>query len=197
MPYFGHNSTGTSSQAVNVSTMGNTAADSGVTIQCPGTGIQDVKSLEGYCRSAATGRNCRLAIYPTGGGNLVMQGNAEIDVASILGTSTPGWVGHTTFRDYNGNVITSPQLTGGSNYVLVFSTDASVSLYYTSTTNACATYYGYDYTGGFANALPNGAGPYNFANSLRCLVESQSSSNPIPGRIIQWSNMNGMNGGLS
>lgn len=166
--YFGYNdTTGLSSGQASVSWIRNgvyswTNAD----FTCPGAGSRTLSELAFYCKSnGGTPGHIRVAIYDTSR-NLIAEGSAELTVSS----TTAGWVTHSAFVDPAGSPST-PILTGGTDYILVFAVDSTdVTIYYTAGSNGDVAYNTNDYTGGFPDTLASGTN-YNRRYPIRAGVE--------------------------
>lgn len=136
---------------------------------CPGVGAQAVNSLEMYYKSG-TG-NIRCAIYTTGR-VLVMQGSAQVAVAG----GVDAWIGHTAFVDAAGAPIVSPQLTGGTHYLLVTTADgADVASGVTGVVSGYSKYVSAEYTGGFPDPIAAGSNDTNLF-SVRCGVTAAAAA---------------------
>lgn len=80
---------------------------------CPGVGTRTVTELSHYCKNRGATTSIRLGIYDIAG-NLLYQG----DSAATISSTSNSWVGHTSFLDSGGSPAT-PQLIGGTNYIIV------------------------------------------------------------------------------
>ena len=172
--YFGQESIADGSDAsIDGISVYNSVAATGVTLACPGSGSQDVASLGAYVRSWTGGGSLRCAIY-TAAGALVMQGNAKIDVAEY---GEYGWQEHTSFVDVNGDAIASPQLTGGTDYLLALSTGGSMYVYSISQGATNGQIKAVNYTvDGFPAALGTGWSGFSTSYSIRCGVEPAAAA---------------------
>jgi hypothetical protein len=132
---------------------------------CPGSGSQTVKELSALVYYSAS-TNIRLAIYSSDGATLIAQGTAEV----LCEQTTATWQGHMAQGDVTPNPV---NLTGGTNYILAFSIDATH--YARSLTNQGQTLSApllHDYTGGFPDALDlEDFGDY-YDLCIRCGVEA-------------------------
>jgi hypothetical protein len=144
---------------------------------CPGAGAQDVNSLEMYYKQG-TG-NIRCAIYTTSR-VLVMQGSAQVAVAG----GVDAWVGHTAFVDAAGTPIASPQLTGGTHYLLVTTADgADVASGCTAVASGNSKYISAEYTGGFPDPIAAGSNDTNLF-SVRCGVTAAPAAGGGSKRLL-------------
>jgi len=169
MDYFGNNVDGTASASNSAIQYWNNNAN--IQYTCPGTGQQSVKELGIRMLSGAA--IIRLAVYNTSG-SLLMQG------ASTLSFSSDGWHNHTSFVDGSLDAIASPELTGGTNYILSAGlSTGGLQIYKTSVTSGHAKYVTGDITAGFPASLASGSDAAS-EWSLRCGVEPVSSSLSIP-----------------
>jgi hypothetical protein len=134
--YFGNNDSGSGSAGHQTYTFWLAAG-----YACPGTGKQDVKTLDinVYLYGEGTG-NLRCAIYTTAGA-FVTQWATEVDVIG-------GWNAVTSFVDQAGSPH-SPQLDGGTSYFLLSTGDGNVTTYFDAVSSGVAKAIYSDYTGGF------------------------------------------------
>lgn len=138
---------------------------------CPGSGTQDIKELGARVYTNSVG-NMRLAIYTTAGAFLT-QGSAEINTEPPTGYE---WLSHTSFVDQTGSPH-SPQLTGGTAYLLAITGDDQNNVYICGdiVTSGYMLYGGNDYTGGFPANLPS-SGSADKQYCVRCGVEASGLS---------------------
>jgi len=142
---------------------------------CPGTGKQNVAELAWKVYVTSGNANVRCAIYNSDGSTLLMQGSAEINVTE---TDTNGtWKTHTSFVDSAGNAIATPQLDGGSNYILAASGDGTtLRQRRTAVTSGYSKFAIGDYTSSnFPSSVPPPSSGTNLA-VCRCGVEPAASS---------------------
>ncbi len=139
---------------------------------CPGTGSQKVVNLSVWAktRSAPHG-NIRLALYDSGG-NLVIQGAAEV----LVDSADAAWVGH----DFDGSVT----ITGGSSYYIGFTEDSLLTFIHCAYPGGTQCYGDYvDYTGGFPDPWDISA-TETLLISVRCGVEAVGGNigktSPLP-----------------
>ncbi len=128
---------------------------------CPGSGAQDISTLEIEVAALGVG-NLRAAIYEIDG-TFITQWDAEKDPAGI------GWLAVTDFVDQGGTPH-SPQLTGGTNYQLVVTGDNSVEVGVNVVTTGLVKLVTTDYTGGFPASLTGGS-DHAREYTIRCGVE--------------------------
>lgn len=138
---------------------------------CPGTGSRSLTELALYCKSnGGTPGHILVAIYDTSL-NLIAEGSTELTVSS----TTAGWVTHSAFVDPAGSPST-PSLTGGTDYVLVFTTDSTdITLYYTNGTSGDTRYALTDYTAGFPDTIATGTS-FTRRYPIRAGVDTPSGS---------------------
>jgi len=158
--YFGNNDNGDSND---VSYGYSWWTDAGYV--CPGVGVVDVVSLDINIADIASG-NVRCAIFDTSK-NFVMQWDNQYAPGGT------GWMSKTAFTDQGGTPIDTPQLTGGTTYLLVLTDDGTVKFYFqtSSTSSIIAT----DYTAGFPAAL-SGESAHTLEVCIRCAVETGGGS---------------------
>ena len=147
--YFGHNVNGTNPH--DPSDYGTLFNDnSNIVYTCPGAGAQDVKELGARVWVNSTD-DMRLAIYDTSL-NFIMQGAAVIDTEPPAGDE---WLSHTSFVDQGGSPIVSPQLTGGTAYIIAITAEAGkgVNIWDDTVTSGWMKRDNADYTGGFPATL--------------------------------------------
>ena len=113
--YFGLNENGASAQKPNADTHWNNPAE--IVYTCPGAGAQDIKELGARVYEGSTGY-IRLAVYETDG-TFICQGSAQLDTEPQGDTN---WLSHTAFTNVGGDPI-SPQLTGGTAYIIAIAGD--------------------------------------------------------------------------
>lgn len=138
---------------------------------CPGTGLQDVVTLDlnTYLYDSGSG-NMRCAIF-TAAGAFVTQWATEVDVE-------PEWNEVTSFVDQGGSPH-SPQLTGGDTYLLVVSGDGNHELYYDLVDSGNAeAIYDQDYTGGFPANLPASSNEVREI-CIRCGVQPAAAASGV------------------
>jgi hypothetical protein len=147
---------------------------------CPGSGAQNVGELSIRCRVNSGSGSIRLAIFNTDT-SFVMQGSAAV---SVTGTSL-SWIGHTAFVNQVGSPIATPQLTGGTNYILAASIDNIVNhAYQSGHTNGDCIYLAEQYQTGFPVNIPGGTGSVNWY-CIRCGVEpAVAPPTPLAGYVI-------------
>jgi len=104
-----------------------------------------------------------------------MQGSAALAVTN----TSYAWVGHTAFTDVDGDPVTSPTLTGGSDYYLLVSGGATGS---TGFLSRWTDKYQYArkvdslyYTGGFPETIPGSPSSDWIVQCTRCGVEPATS----------------------
>lgn len=179
--YFGHcNSDGTPKAAETPASLSsgwgsyllrNDPADYPFT--CPGSGTYNVVSLQAYSLGASG--NCRMAVYSSAGTTKVGEHNAEYAMSS----ASVGWFPAGT----PALSPATPQLVGGTSYILVWTCDSNTPEPY-GWTDWGATYgasqSGYDYTGGFPASLPS-MSAYDYIPTLRCGVEAVPPSCALSG----------------
>jgi hypothetical protein len=172
--YFGHNvDEATSWYFAGYSVWNHRAGGNSIVWTCPGTGSQPVSSL-GALVKVASAANLRIAIYTQGDdfgdpgtAAFLMQGSAEIAVSETSLT----WKTHTSFVDVNGDPITSPTLTGGTNYLMMATSDGgSMEIGYGATTGYTQFKTGADYTAGFPATDPSYSGAVQYEWCIRCGV---------------------------
>lgn len=138
---------------------------------CPGSGTQNVVSLELGVAGVSAAANARMAIY-TVAGAFVTQWETELQP----GNSTH-WEAVTSFVNQAG-APHSPTLTGGASYLLVVSCDSAgkISVYYTATSECARN--GSEYTGGYPATINNvDVSSVEFA--MRCGVEPAAAGGSI------------------
>ncbi len=112
---------------------------------CPDSGVQNVASLDVWITNAGAG-TVRAGIY-TSGGTMIAEWAAALD------PSGTGWLSGTSFVDSDGDPI-SPQLTGGTTYLLVtYVNGATIEIGYKNTADNAGAYLFDDYSGGLPTTL--------------------------------------------
>ncbi len=138
-------------------------------VQCPGSGVQNVVSLEWDVKSAGgTPGHIRCAVYDTND-LLLFEGSAEITVSSTI----RGWVGHIAFSPAN------PTLVGGTTYRLAATADSADVVFYYGLGSFGDSFYGLvDYTAAFPANIGGSAG--SAILNIRCGVEAAAGGLSIP-----------------
>lgn len=170
--YFGQTATTGGSEAASAGYSYYNARDTtGVDVTCPGSGSQSVVSLGLWNRTAGAGGSYRLDIYLTDG-TFVMQGSAALSVAAWADWA---WVEHTAFVDAAGSAITSPVLTGGTDYLLALSIVNGYT-YLVANSAGDGMRKASDYTAGFPSPLSSSWEEIANTTSIRCGVEPAAAS---------------------
>jgi hypothetical protein len=159
--YFGPENTGDAADNGNANSCWATR-DEGYECICPGSGVQNIDSIEVYVKGTAG--NVRCAIY--GLDNvLICQWGEEKAVGANY-----AWIPQDTLSG-------TTTLTGGVHYELACSYDnAAVTRPLGADTGGCQRT-GSDYTGGFPTPISY-AGTYNYVFPIRCGVTAAASSHP-------------------
>jgi len=186
--YFGNNTDGTNNTGAAGTYAWNNPSD--IAYTCPNSGTQIVVELATRCYTTDAG-NVRVALYTTAG-VLVCQAATE--------SAAPGsadWVVWTSFTDAVGDPITDPEITGGTDYILMVTADGgTVYVRYNAVTSGYARYAAGDLTGGFP-ADVSGSFPGSATGAERCIrcgVDPAAGGLSIPIAPISMYHYNNMRG---
>lgn len=152
-----------------------------LTFTCPGTGAQNLISLGMYGKSGgSTAGNSRVAIYLASDRSFIAQGSAEI----LVDSTTAAWIDHTSFTNIGESPI-SPQLVGGTNYIICLSRDSNdvKTGYEFGSADDMAAISGSDYTGGFPTPIGEGAGS-TVKYNIRAGVEAAAGGAASPTSVL-------------
>lgn len=150
-------------------------SNKGTAWTCPGTGKQDVLELAARFQNDG---HARLAIYTTARA-LVMQA-----VENTADHSSMADYASTSFVDVNGDAIASPQLDGGTSYLLVLTLAAGSTANLAITAGAAGSggYAAGDKTAGFAATL-DALGDRSWVPCIWCTVE-EAEAPPAGGKLL-------------
>ena len=138
---------------------------------CPGSGTQNVSSLEVYIGNAGTG-TVRAGIYNS-------SGNLVAEWATALDPESTGWLSGTSFINAAGNPLSPVQLTGGQTYRLaIYPVSSGLEYGYLNCGATDGQYDFADHSGGLPDTIPGGD-DVAFTPTIRCGVEAAAGGSAV------------------